>query len=152
MTVNPANPASRPSLGRALGEMSRLVGKLHRRALADFDSDFPTWMLLTLLTEKGVPLPVDEVAKELGRRLDLAEPDTLRVLERAAAAGHVTYRPGNTPATAELTEEGADHFGALYAHAREATDAAFEGIGPADLDTALTVMLAAKERAAILLG
>ncbi len=145
MTVN---PASRPSFGRALGELNHLVGKLHRRALADFGSDFPTWMLLTLLEEKGVPLPVDEVAKELNRRLDLAEPDTLRVLERAAAAGHVTYQPDNTPATAELTEAGKHHFAALYAHARKVTDVAFKGIDPDQLNTALTVVLAAKERAA----
>ncbi|MEV1174177.1 hypothetical protein [Nonomuraea sp. NPDC049784] len=149
MTVN---PESRPSLGRALAETTRLIGKLHRRALADFDSDFPTWMLLTLLEEADVALPVDEVVKELNRRLDLAEPDTVRVLERAAAAGHVAYRPGDAPATAELTESGKDHFAALYAHARKATDAAFEGIDPAGLDTALTVVLAAKERAAAELG
>jgi DNA-binding MarR family transcriptional regulator len=145
MTVN---PASRPSFGRALGETSRLIGKLHHRALADFDSDFPTWMLLTLLEEKGVPLPVDEVAKELNQRLDLAEPDTLRVLERAAAAGHVTYQPENAPATAELTEAGTHHFAALYAHARKVTDVAFEDIDPDEINTALTVVLAAKERAA----
>jgi hypothetical protein len=149
MTVN---PASRPSFGRALGETSRLIGKLHHRALADLDSDFPTWMLLTLLEEKGVPLPVDEVVKELNQRLDLAEPDTLEVLERAAAAGHVTFQPENTPATAELTEAGTDHFAALYAHARKVTDVAFEGIDPDELNTALTVVLAAKERAAAALG
>jgi DNA-binding MarR family transcriptional regulator len=144
MTVN---PASRPSFGRVLGETSRLIGKLHQRALADFDSDFPTWMLLTLLQEKGVALSVDEVAKELNQRLDLAEPDTLQVLERAAAAGHVRYQPADTPATAELTQAGTDHFAALYAHSRKVTDAAFEGIDPDELGTAMTVMLAAKARA-----
>ncbi|QFY06904.1 hypothetical protein GBF35_09530 [Nonomuraea phyllanthi] len=149
MTVN---PESRPSLGRALGETARLIGKLHRRALADFDSDFPTWMLLTLLWEAGDPLPLDEVVKELNRRLDLAEPDTLRVLEHAAAAGHITYQPDDAAAPAELTEAGTDHFTALYAHARKVTDAAFEGIDPAGLDTALTVVLAAGERAAAALG
>lgn len=149
MTVN---PESRPSLGRALGETARLIGTLHRRALADFDSDFPTWMLLTLLWEAGVPLPLDEVVKELDLRLDLAEPDTVRVLERAAAAGHITYQPDDAAAPAELTEAGTDHFRALYAHARKVTDAAFEGIDPADLDTALTVVLAANERAAAALG
>ena len=143
-----ANPASRPSFGRALGELNHLVGKLHRRALADFGSDFPTWMLLTLLQEKGVRLPVDEVARELDRRLDLAEPDALRTLEHAAAAGHVAYQPENTPATAELTEAGTRYFAALYAHARKATDVAFAGIDPDELNTALTVVLAAKERAA----
>ncbi len=142
-----ANPAPRPSFGRALGETSSLVGKLHRRALADFDTDFPTWMLLTLLEEKGVPLSVDEVAKELDRRLDLAEPDTRRVLERAVGTGRIRYRPDGTLPMAELTDAGRDHFTALYAHARKVTDAAFEGIDPDDLNTALTVMLAAQERA-----
>ncbi|NUP67167.1 MAG: hypothetical protein HOW71_33920 [Nonomuraea sp.] len=149
MTVN---SGSRPSLGRAFGEAARLIGKLHRRALADFDSDFPTWMLLTLLEEAGGPLPADEVAKELDRRLDLAEPDTVRVLERAAAAGHVAYRLDDASATAELTEAGRSHFKALYAHARKTTDVAFEGIDPAELDTALTVVLAAGERAAAALA
>jgi DNA-binding MarR family transcriptional regulator len=143
-----ANPAPRPSFGRALGETSRLIGKLHRRALADFDTDFPTWMLLTLMEEKRVPLSVDEVVKELDRRLDLAEPDTHRVLERAAAAGRISYHPDATPGMAELTDAGRDHFAALYAHARKVTDAAFEGIDPDDLNTALTVLLAAQERAA----
>lgn len=149
MTVN---PVSRPSLGRALGELNRLVGKLHRRALADLDSDFSTWMLLNLLEEKGVPLPVDMVAKELNQRMDLAEADTRRLLERAAAAGHVAHLRDSTPATAELTEAGTAHFAALYAHARQCTDAVFEGIDQADLDTALKVALAAKERAAAALA
>lgn len=48
-------------------------------------------MLLTLLWEAGVPLPLDEVAKELDLRLDLAGLDTaltvvLAAKERAAAA------------------------------------------------------------------
>lgn len=146
------NSASRPSFGRALGETNRLIGKLHHRALADYDSDFPTWMLLTLLEEKGVPLPVDEVAKELNQRMDLAGPDTLRVLERAAAAGHVLCQSESDSATAELTEAGVAHFAALYAHARQVTGVAFEGIDPAELNTALTVVLAAKERAAAALG
>jgi DNA-binding MarR family transcriptional regulator len=146
-----ANPAPRPSFGRALGETSRLIGKLHRRALADFDTDFPTWMLLTLMEEKGVPLSVDEVAKELDRRLDLAEPDTRRVLERAATAGRISYQPDATPSMAELTDAGRDHFAALYAHARKVTDAAFEGIDPDDLNTALTVLLAAQEHAVAVL-
>ncbi|WP_433444795.1 hypothetical protein [Nonomuraea sp. CA-141351] len=149
MTVN---PASRPSLGRALGELNRLVGTLHRRALADFDSDFATWMLLTLLEEEGVALSVEEVVRGLDQRMDLTEADTLRLLERAAAAGHVAYLHDSIPATAELTEAGTAHFAALYAHARESTDAAFEGIDQADLDTALTVALAAKERAAAALA
>jgi hypothetical protein len=148
MTVN---PASRPSLGRALGELNRLVGKLHRRALTDFDSDFPTWMLLTLL-EEGVALSVEQVVRGLDQRMDLAEADTLRLLERAAAAGHVAYLHDSTPATAELTKAGAAHFAALYAHGRQCTDAAFEGIDQADLDTVLKVALAAKERAAAALA
>jgi hypothetical protein len=75
------------------------------------------------------------------------------VLERAAAAGHVTYQPEYASATAELTEAGTDPFAALYAHAREVTDAAFEGIDPAELDTAPTVAAAAaKERATAALG
>ena|SRR5438552_15917908 len=146
------NPASRPSIGRALAETTRQVGKLHRRALADFATDFPTWMLLTLLTEKGKPLQVDEVVRELGRRMDLAEPDAVRVLDGAVAAGHVTYLPGHQPATAELTEAGAAHFAAVYAHARKTTDAAFGGIDPAVLDTVLTVLLAVNERAIAQLG
>lgn len=142
---------SQPTLGRALGELNRLVGKLHRRALADFDTDFPTWMLLTLLKEQGA-LPVEAVIKELDQRMDSAESDTLRLLERAAAVGHVAYIRENTPATAELTAAGADHFAAVYAHARKSTDAAFEGIDPDELDAALRVALAAKERAAAALA
>ncbi|MBU3064645.1 hypothetical protein KO481_24325 [Nocardia sp. NEAU-G5] len=71
----------------------------------------------------------------------------MRLLERAAAAGHVAYLSENAPATAELTERGMEHFAALYAHARKCTDAAFEGIDPEELATALRVALAAKERA-----
>jgi len=146
------NPSPRPSFGRALGETSRLIKKLHDRATADHHTDFPTWMLLTLLAEKRVVLPVDDVARELDQRMDLAEPDVLRLLERAAAAGHVDYRSGHGPATAELTEAGAAHFAVVYADARAATDAAFQDIDPAALDAALTVLLAAKERAAAALA
>lgn len=141
------NSTPRPTVGRALGETSRQVKKLHSRALADFGMDFPTWMLLTLLKEKGVPLPVDVVTREMNQRMDLPEPDAIRMLERAAAAGHVTYL-----ATVELTEAGAAHFAEVYAYARKATDAAFDGIDPAMLDTTLTVLLAVDERATARLG
>jgi DNA-binding MarR family transcriptional regulator len=146
------NPLPRPSIGRALGETSRLIKKLHDRATADHGTDFPTWMLLTLLTEKGAALPVEDVEKELDQRMDLAGPDVRRLLERAAAAGHVAYRTGHDPATAELTEAGAAYFAAVYADARAATDVAFHGIDQESLDTALTVLLAAKERAAAALA
>ena len=36
------NPTPRPSFGRALGEAARQLTKLHRRALADCGSDFPS--------------------------------------------------------------------------------------------------------------
>jgi DNA-binding MarR family transcriptional regulator len=146
----PDNPAPRPSFGRALAEAARRMTKLHRRALADFDSDFPTWMLYTLLKEKGVPLRADEVAAELNLRMDLAEPDTLQVLNRAAAAGHITFQPDGPTAATTLTEAGAAHFASLYAHARETTDRALDGIDPAMLETALTVLLAVDERATAL--
>ncbi|HEU5333851.1 MAG TPA: hypothetical protein VFU73_13820 [Actinocrinis sp.] len=146
------NPPPRPSFGRALGETSRLIKKLHDRATAGHDTDFPTWMLLTLLAEKRAALPVADVARELDQRMDLGEPDVLRLLGRTAAAGHVAYRSEQEPATAELTEAGAAHFAAVYADARAATDVAFEDIDPEALDTALTVLLAAKERAAAALA
>src|SRR6185369_17893921 len=102
-----ANSAPRPSFGRALGETSSQIGKLHRRALADFDTDFPTWMLLTLMAEKGVPLSVDvhrqrhalfrhqgqehpgrKVGVEVGEGATVQLADLARGLaERAAEAG-----------------------------------------------------------------
>ena len=146
------NPAPRPSFGRALGEAAHKMTKLHRRALADFDCDFPSWMLYTLLKEKGVALRADEIAAELHLRMDLAEPDTLRVLDRAAAAGHITFQPADPAAATTLTEAGAAHVASLYAHARETTDRAVDGIDPAMLETALTVLLAVDERATAQLG
>lgn len=146
----PENPAPRPSFGRALGEAARTMTKLHRRALADFDCDFPSWMLFTLLREKGVPLRADEIAAELDRRMDLAEPATRQVLGRAAAAGHIAFEPGGQTAAITLTETGAAHFAAVYAHSREVTDRATDGIDPAMLETALAVLLAVDERATVL--
>lgn len=149
MTVN---PAARPSLGRALGELNRLVGKLHNQALADFDTDFPAWMLFILLAEQDGPITVAEVIEELDRRADLPGDETRRRLERSAAAGHIAYRPTDDPATAELTEAGRAYFATVYAHSRKTTDAAFQGIDPEELDVALKVALAAKERAAAVLA
>ncbi|MFE2431616.1 MarR family winged helix-turn-helix transcriptional regulator [Streptomyces sp. NPDC059373] len=148
----PDNPAPRPSFGRALGEAARQMTKLHRRALTDFDSDFPSWMLYTLLKEKGVPLRAEEIAAELELRMDLAEPGAFQVLDRAAAAGHITFQPDEPAAAITLTQAGAAHFASLYAHARETTDRAVEGIDPAMLETALTVLLAVDERATAQLG
>jgi len=143
----PENPAPRPSFGRALGETARQLTKLHRRALSEYGSDFPSWMLYTLLKEKGVPLRAEEIAAELELRMDLAEPDTFPLLERAATAGHITFRPDKPAAAVTLTEAGAAYFANLYAHARETTDRATEGIDSVMLDTALTVLLAVDERA-----
>jgi hypothetical protein len=148
----PDNPAPRPSFGRALGEAARQMTKLHRHALADFDCDFPSWMLYTLLKEKGVPLRRDEIAAELDLRMDLAEPATRQVLDRAAAAGYITFQPDDPAAGTALTEGGAAYFASLYAHSRETTDRALDGIDPAMLETTLTVLLAVDERATAQLG
>ena len=141
-----------PSFGRAVAEAARKIGKLHRRALADLDSDFPSWMLLTLLREQSSALPVEDVVAEMDRRMDLPRPDVIGLLERSAAAGLVAYLPGDPVPTAALTEAGASFFADLYAHARKVTDAAVDGIDPDRLDAAVTVLLAADERATALLS
>jgi len=146
------NPAPRPSFGRAFGEAAHKLTKLHRRALADFGSDFPSWMLYTLLKEKGVPLSADTIAAELNLRMDLAQADTLQIIDRAATAGHITFESGDPATAAVLTEVGAAYFASLYAHARSVTDSALDGIDPAMLETALTVLLAVDECATTLLG
>jgi hypothetical protein len=104
-------------------------------------------MLYTLLKEKGVPLRADEIAAELEVRMDLAESGTLQVLDRAASAGHITIQPDDPAAATTLTEAGAAHFASLYAHGRKITDSALDGIDPAMLETALTVLLAVDEQA-----
>jgi DNA-binding MarR family transcriptional regulator len=152
MTQNAAPP---PSFGQAVAETARQLRKVHHRALADFDTDFPTWMLFTVLTEKGGPLPVDDVVRELGRRIDLTEPDVRQVLDRAAAEGHVRYEghvAAEGLATAELTGAGAARFADVYAHARTATDAALDGIDPATLGSALNVLVTVEQHATALLG
>ncbi|WP_406229572.1 hypothetical protein [Nocardia sp. NBC_01009] len=146
------NPAPGPSFGRAFGEAAHKLTKLHRRALADFGSDFPSWMLYTLLKEKGVPLPADTIAAELNLRMDLAPEDTRQLLDRAATAGHITCQPDDPRAATVLTEVGAAYFASLYAHARTVTDSALDDIDPAMLETALTVLLAVNQRATTLLG
>ena len=72
------------------------------------------------------------------------------MLDRAAAAGYVTFRPDDPAAATTLTEAGAAHFASMYAHARKVTDSALDGIDPAMLETALTVLLAVDERATAL--
>jgi DNA-binding MarR family transcriptional regulator len=145
------NPLPRPSLGRALGEVSRTLRKLHHRALEERGSDFPSWMLLTLLNEQAAPLPVETVVVEMDRRIDLARPDVVSLLERTAAAGLIAYRPAGSTPTAELTEAGSAYFASLYTYSRTVTDAAADGIDPAALDAAITVLLAVEERAMALL-
>jgi len=142
----------RPTFGLALGEAARKLGKLHRRALADLGSDFSNWMLLTLLAQRTGPIPVDEVVAELDRRMDLARPHVIDLLERTAAAGLLAHVPGKPVPTVALTESGSAHYAKLYAHARKTTDAACADIDPATLDAAITVLLAVDARATSLLG
>lgn len=144
--------APRPSLGLALGEAARNLGKLHRRALAELGSDFPSWMLLTLLAEQTSPIVVEDVIGELHRRMDLARPDVIGLLERTSAAGLVAYVPEEPATTAALTDSGSAHYARLYAHARQVTGAASADIDPATLDAAVTVLLAVNARATSLLG
>ena len=146
------NPAPGPSFGQVLAETARELRKVHHRALADYDTDFPTWMLFTMLKEKGGPLPVDDAVRELHRRIDLTGPDARRVLDSATAKGHVRCEPDSHPATAELTDAGAALFADVYAHARTATDAALDGIDHARLGTALDVLVTVGQHATTLLG
>jgi DNA-binding MarR family transcriptional regulator len=141
-----------PSLGLVLGEAARKMGKLHRRALADLDSDFPSWMLLTLLAQRTSPTPVEQLVVELDRRMDLARPHVIGLLERTAAAGYITRVPGEPVHAVALTDSGSAHYASLYAHARKCTDAASADIDPATVDAAITVLLAVDARATSLLG
>lgn len=145
-------PAVRPSFGRALGEAARKLSKLHRRALADLDSDFPSWMLLALLDESASPIPVDTVVAEMDRRMDLARAGVLGLLDRTAAAGLVARRPQDPSPVVGLTEAGSALFARLYAHSRAITDAAAGGIDPAALDEAVSVLLAVDRAATSLLA
>lgn len=102
--------------------------------------------------EKGVPLSSHEVAAELNLRMDLAAPDALRVLDRSAAAGHITVGPGG-PAAAQvvqvaLTGAGAAYFANRYAHARTTTDRVVDDIDAALVEAAVTGLIAVQERAA----
>ena len=146
------NPVPAPSFGQVLAETARELRKLHHRALDDYDTDFPTWMLFTMLKEKGGPLPVDDVVRELRHRIDLTGPDARRVLDSATAKGHVKCEPDGHPATAELTDAGAALFADVYAHARSTTDAALDGIDSARLGTALDVLVTVGQHATTLLG
>lgn len=146
------HPAPRPTFGLALGAAARKLTKLHRRALADFDSDFPSWMLLTLLAERTSPIPVEEVVLELDRRMDLARPEVIDLLERTAATGFIAHVAGQPAATVALTGSGSTHYASLYTHARKITDAAYDGIDPATLDAAITVLLAVDAQATSLLA
>ncbi|GAA1714871.1 MarR family winged helix-turn-helix transcriptional regulator [Fodinicola feengrottensis] len=141
-----------PSFGLALGEAARKIGKLHRRALAEAGSDFPSWMLLVLLKEKVTALAVDEVVAELDRRMDLARPAVINLLERTAELGFVAYHPENPTPMVALTEAGAAHFESMYAYARKATDAAIGGIDPEMVETAIRVLLEVDKRAASLMS
>lgn len=145
-------PAPGPSFGQVLAETARQLRKVHHRALADFDTDFPTWMLFTMLKEKGGPLPVDDVVRELHLRIDLTGPDARRVLDSATAKGHVRCEPDGHPAIAELTDAGAALFADVYAHARTTTDAALDGIEDARLGNAFDVLVTVGQHATALLG
>jgi hypothetical protein len=144
------NTASQPSFGRVLGETARLLGKVHHRALADFGTDFPTWMLLTVLTEHGGPMTVEDVVHELKLRIDLPESDAAALLDRAVGKGHAHYGSGGR-ATIEPTETGTAFFAEVYAHSRAATDAAYADVEPASVDTAVSVLLAVGRRAGTIL-
>ncbi|MEY9838110.1 hypothetical protein [Streptacidiphilus sp. EB103A] len=145
------NPTPRPSFGRALGEAARQLTRLHRRALADCGTDFPGWMLLTLLEEQTTAISVDRVIVELDRRMDLARPDVIRLLERTADAGHIAYRPEDGAGAVALTDAGATQFTSIYSHARTVTDAASADIDADSLDAAVGVLLAVEKRATSLL-
>ncbi|WP_327145584.1 hypothetical protein [Nocardia sp. NBC_01327] len=143
------NSAPRPSLGRALGETAHRIKKLHDRALADQHTDFPTWMLFTLLSERGPALPLTVVTAELDQRMDLPRPQVISLLERIAPTGDIVF--DTAAATVELTAEGAAHFKQMYTHARQLTDAALADIDPALAEAAITMLLRAGERASALL-
>ncbi|WP_280336606.1 MarR family winged helix-turn-helix transcriptional regulator [Nocardia wallacei] len=141
-----------PSFGQALGEAAQKIGKLHRRALAEFGSDFPSWMLLVALRDEGAALPVSTVVARLEQRMDLAESAVTNLLERAAEDGFVRYQLDAAGSTAELTNQGEQHLTQMYAHAREATDAAYAGVDPDSVRVATEVLLAVERQAAVLLG
>ncbi|WP_405484888.1 MarR family winged helix-turn-helix transcriptional regulator [Nocardia sp. NBC_00511] len=146
------NPTPPMTLGRALGEASSRVQKLHRRATADFDVDFPTWMLFQLLRENASALPEADITTELNQRIDLTGPETARLLERALADGFVTC-DGEGPATSvAFTAAGSEHFAKVYAHARAVTDAASAGIDQERIAVAISVLQTVLEQANQLLA
>lgn len=141
----------RPSFGLALGGAARKVGKLHRLALAEYGTDFPTWMLLTLLAEQRTPRLAEDVIVELDRRMELPRADAVGLLARTAADGLVTYAAGDDTPGVALTGPGAALYADLYAHARSRTDAAYADVDPATLDATISTLLTIDARATALL-
>jgi len=141
----------RPSFGLALGETARKVGQLHRRALAERGADFPSWMLLTLLSQRTSPVPVEDLVEDLERRMDLPRTDSLSLLQRAVDAGLVVQVPDAPMPTVALTAAGSAYFADLYAHARAVTDAASTDLAPAEVEATIDALLAVDARAASLL-
>ncbi len=136
------------TFGRVLGETYTVANKLHLQTLDRVGSDFLSWVVFTLLTERGESTDRATFVADASKLLDKAPAVVEDQLGRMSSAGHLTSHDG----TIELTDAGRTTFAAVRADVIAATGQLVDGISAHDVETAEKVLSAVAGKAAELLA
>jgi predicted transcriptional regulator len=138
-----------PAFGQTVGYAQRALNALLKTVLAETETSFETWVVLSILGARGPAMQRDGLHHDLAVGLELAPAAVDELLERVASEGLIGIADDGT---VEPTATGAALYLRLRRSASELTAQVVRDLDPDDVQTTIAVLQSATARAEVLLG
>jgi DNA-binding MarR family transcriptional regulator len=138
-----------PAFGQTVGYAQRALNALLKTVLAETDTSFETWVVLSILGTRGPAMQRDALHHDLAVGLELEPAAVDELLERVASEGLIGIA---LDGTVEPTATGAALYLRLRRSASELTAQVVRDLDPDDVQTTIAVLQSATARAEVLLG
>jgi DNA-binding MarR family transcriptional regulator len=138
-----------PAFGQTVGYAQRALNALLKTVLAETDTSFQTWVVLSILGTRGPAMARDALRHDLAVGLELEPAAVDELLERVASEGLIAIA---SDGTVEPTAAGATLYLRLRRSASELTAQVVRDLDPDDVQTTIAVLQSATARAEVLLG
>lgn len=149
MTVPAVPTTASPSVpfGQALGEAYRNAHALHLRLLAREGSSFLDWVVLNITAASSAPVGADELCERLSKELAIDASEVDGVVSALRSSGRLDAVTVNGRTCLELSGDGRTYHRRLRAAVNQGTAELLGTFEPAEIATAVQVLLAVRERA-----
>lgn len=134
------------TFGRVLGETARAVQKVHLQVLAREGTDFESWVLYLLLSERG-SVARDVLVLDWAQRIERQPEAGGRLLEKLISAGQIRAVAENGETRIEWTQAGNTYFSRLREAVGQITHHVIGHLDPEEVATTIQVLHAVRKQA-----